>query len=104
MALIHRSVPFQLTRVIPDSAGRYLIIQGSLLNENIILVHLYGPNDDHPQFFENLFLLLASLSGKLLTAGDFNCSLHFPLNSTVHQVLIPHTLTAEKTSIHYART
>lgn len=41
-------------------------VQGSLFKENITMVNLYGPNDDCPKFFENIFLLLASLPGKLL--------------------------------------
>ena len=45
------------------------------MREDINLVNIYGPNDDNPSFFENLFLLIASLSGKVLMAGDFNCTL-----------------------------
>ena len=50
-------------------------MQGSLFNENITVVNLYGPNNDCPQFFENLFILLASLPGKLIIGGDFNCTI-----------------------------
>ena len=75
MVLIHKSVPFQVNNTIVDTAGRYLVVQGTLLREDINLVNIYGPNDDNPSFFENLFLLITSLSGKVLMAGDFNCTL-----------------------------
>ena len=75
MVLIHKSVPFQVNNVVVDTAGRYLVVQGTLLREDINLVNIYAPNDDNPSFFENLFLLIASLSGKVLMAGDFNCTL-----------------------------
>lgn len=75
LVLIHKNVPFQVTNTITDTAGRYLIVQGTLLGENIILVNAYCPNDDNPSFFENLFLLIASLPGKVLMAADFNLTL-----------------------------
>ena len=50
-------------------------VQGTLLRENINLVNIYGPNDDNPSFFENVFLLLATLPGKIILAGDLNCAL-----------------------------
>lgn len=73
--LVHKSVPFQVNNIISDKAGRYLVVQGTLLTESINLVNVYGPNDDNPSFFENLFLLIASLPGKVMIAGDFNCTL-----------------------------
>ncbi len=61
MILIHKSVPFQISRVLKDTAGCYIIIQGSLFNESMVLTNVYSPNVDWPSFFEKLFLLIASL-------------------------------------------
>lgn len=63
ITLIHKSIPFKVIKTIPDKAGRYLILQGLLTDVNINLVNLYGPNSDNPKFFEDLFLLLAQMSG-----------------------------------------
>lgn len=52
--------------------GRFLVVQGTLLRETNNLVNIYGPNDDNPSF---LFLLLATLPGKIILAGDLNCAL-----------------------------
>lgn len=68
--LIHNSVPFQVNNTIYDSAGRFLVIQGTFLKGNINLFNVYGPNDDNPLFFENVFLLMATLPGKIILAGD----------------------------------
>ena len=38
MILIHKSVPFQVHSVIADPAGRYIMVQGTLLYENINLI------------------------------------------------------------------
>lgn len=75
MILIHKSVPFKVDNVIRDIGGRYLIVQGTLINEKINMINIYAPNNDNPKFFENLFLLISSLPGKTLIAGDFNCTL-----------------------------
>lgn len=56
MILIHKSVPLQIKTIIKDPAGRYIIIQGMLLFENINLINVYGPNEDDPKFYNNLFL------------------------------------------------
>lgn len=64
-----------VNNTISDTAGRYLVVQGTLLSENINTINVYGPNDDNSSFFENLFLLIATLPGTVLIAGDFNCTL-----------------------------
>lgn len=38
------------------------------------MINIYAPNDDNPKFFENQFLLISSLRGKILIAGDFKCT------------------------------
>lgn len=46
MTLIHRSIPLNVTKVIADKMGRYLIIQGTLYTECLNLVNIYAPNKD----------------------------------------------------------
>lgn len=75
MILIHKSVPFQIYNVIGDLADRYIMVQGTLLSENINLINVYGPNEDDPKFYNNLFLTISNLSGHYVIAGDFNCTL-----------------------------
>lgn len=75
MILIHKLIPLKVDNVIHDMGGRYLIVQGTLINEKINMIHVYAPNEDNPKFFENLFLLMASLPRKALIAGDSNCTL-----------------------------
>lgn len=75
MILIHKSFPFNVDNVICDKGGRYLIVQGTLINEKINMINIYAPNEDNPKFFENLFFLISSLLGKIVIAGDFNCTM-----------------------------
>lgn len=76
MILIHKAIPFKIVKVIPDKSGRYLIVQGTLIDNTITLLNIYGPNSDSPEYFENLFLTLASQLGNLIIGGDFNVTLN----------------------------
>ena len=84
MTLIHKSIPFNISKVIADKMGRYLIIQGNLFTESLILVNIYAPNKDEPTFFSDLFLLLASLQGLYIMAGDWNVALHPVKDRSTH--------------------
>lgn len=74
MTLIHQSIPIQVKNIIKDKMGRYLIIQGSLLVESLILMNVYALNLDEPTFSLTYFFTPLSLSGKYLKGRDFNCT------------------------------
>lgn len=93
MTLIHESVPFHVKNIIKDNRGRYLIVQGSLLLENLNLVNVYGPNIDDSGFYQDLFLSLSALPGRYVIAGDFNCTLNPDMDRSTEQ--INHILTVE---------
>lgn len=78
--LVHKSIPLRIQKTVLDPAGRFIIIQGSLLNRDLILVNLYGPNNDDPNFHNNLFLSISSLHGDIIIGGDFNCALDSKLD------------------------
>ncbi len=44
-----------------------------LFSDNINLSNIYGPNDDNPTFFNDLFLVITNLPGYYIMAGDMNC-------------------------------
>ena len=81
--LVHSSVPLRVYKTIRDNTGRFVIVQGSLLNQDINLVCLYGPNSDDTQFYNNLFLTLSTLHGHICMAGDFNCTLNPTLDKSL---------------------
>lgn len=77
--LIDRSIPFRLNHEETDPAGRYIILQGTILASQITLVNVYGPNEDNSIFYRDLFLTLSSTPGQLIIGGDYNCVLD-PVN------------------------
>lgn len=74
MTLIHKSVPLQIKNIIKDPAARYIIVQGMLLFGNINLINVYGPNEDDPKFYNNLFLNVSNLNA-MHNSCHFNCTL-----------------------------
>lgn len=74
MTLIHKSVPFQVKNVIKDRLGRYLIIQGTLLTENLNLVNVYGPSIDDANFYVDLFPTLSVNSNKDIVGKKNTCA------------------------------
>lgn len=82
MVLVHDSIPLQINKIIKDKGGRYIIIQGTILKEKITLINVYAPNNDEPEFFQNLFFTVASLPGLYIMAGDFNCTLNPSLDKS----------------------
>lgn len=48
--LIHRDVSSEESKVIADKQGRYVIAQGKLFNQQVLLVNIYAPNWDSVHF------------------------------------------------------
>lgn len=78
--LIHKTIPFQIFQTIHDSAWRYIIVQDNIFSLTVSLVSVYGPNEDKPKFFEDLFLTLSTLPGPYIIGGDFSCTSDPSLN------------------------
>lgn len=79
--LIRRGISFELSEVISDANGRYVVVVGKLFNTPLMLANIYGPNWDNAQFFTQFFSALPDLNSyKLILGGDFNCVLHAQLD------------------------
>lgn len=69
--LINKNIPFVHNSTVTDPDGRFIIINISI-NQNVFtLVNIYGPNNEDPSFFHNLFSSITD-STNIILAGDFN--------------------------------
>ena len=60
-----------------DQQGRFLLVTGLLFNQKVVLVNVYAPNTDCPEFFKCLFTSFPNLNQyRLIMGGDFNCCLN----------------------------
>ena len=76
--LIRNSVPLKLSSVFKDPNGRFLIVSLLINNTPVVLVNLYAPNDDDPNFYFDLFAETDKFERSdtsLLIGGDFNAVL-----------------------------
>ena len=54
MVLINNNFDQKVNKVKIDKNGNFLILNMTIEGKEITLVNLYGPNEDRPQFYENL--------------------------------------------------
>ena len=71
--LIKRGWGVKVTREYKDKQGRILILNVLYNGMNLSLVNIYVPNDDSPQFFQQVFDILSEVENStLVMGGDFN--------------------------------
>ena len=79
--LIKRSADILPVNEIKDEHGRLIIIEIPLINHNIAIANIYGPNEDSPAFFQKLISHIDSLnSTEFIFGGDWNVTQTFELD------------------------
>lgn len=73
MILINNNFEQKVNRVKTDNNGNFIILDMTIEGKNITLVCLYGPNEDNPQFYENLILKVTEFENEqVIMCGDWN--------------------------------
>ena len=71
--LFNNNFEFKVKKIIKDQAGNYIILLVEIHKENYLLVNIYGPNRDNPEFYNNLRKKIRELNvERVIIAGDFN--------------------------------
>ena len=74
--LISDKLYFNLKAITRDEEGYYIIITGSIHQEELTIVNVYAPNLVSPKYIKQLFTIISNLTGKnVAIAGDFNTPL-----------------------------
>ena len=95
--LINRNKYIQVTQRLQDNEGRYCIAEIGYKNKQFVLVNIYGPNEDRPEFFISLFELIQKYkSTELMIMGDFNMVLNAQLDRMDGKQYSPKSLTVLK--------
>ena len=72
-------IDFEIKDVKKDKEGHYIMIKGSIKEEDISIINIYAPNIGTPQYVRQM---LTSMKGEInsntIIMGDFNS----PLNQT----------------------
>ena len=73
MILMNNNFEQRVTKVKTDMNGNYIILNMELQGKKLILVNLYGPNEDNPQFYKNVFKIISEFENEnVIMCGDWN--------------------------------
>ena len=66
-------VDFKMKNILRDKEGRYLVIKGSIQEEDITILNIYAPNIGSPQYIRQLLTTLkGEIDNNTVIVGDFN--------------------------------
>lgn len=73
MVLINNNFEQEVKRIKTDNNGNYIILDMIIEDREVTLVNLYGPNNDNPQFYENLKIKIEEFRNEnVIICGDWN--------------------------------
>ena len=85
--LISDKIDFKTKAVKRDKEGHYIMMKGSIQEEDITIIHVYAPNIEAPQYIRQM---LTSMKGEInnntIIVGDFNAPL-MPMDRSTKQKL-----------------
>ena len=74
--LISDKIDFEIKTMMRDKEGHYIMIKGSIQEENITIINIYAPNIGAPQYVRQI---LTSMKGEInsstIIVGDFTTPL-----------------------------
>ena len=71
--IFNNDFEFKVKGVFRDNGRNFLLVHISTMKMDVLLVNIYGPNRDDPNFYTNLNKNIAKLKiPKLILAGDWN--------------------------------
>ena len=75
--LFKKNTPLTVHNVITDENGRFLILYVTWQGLKVLMVNVYGPNDDNPDFYKTLFGDIRRFSPHyVILGGDLNLALN----------------------------
>ena len=75
--LISDKIGFKMKNILKDKEGHYIMIKGSIQEEDITILNIYAPNIGSPQYIRQLLITLKrQINNNTIIVGDFNTSLY----------------------------
>ena len=74
--LISDKIDFKTKTITRDKEGQYIIIKGSIQEEDITILNIYAPNIGAPQYIRQILTAInGEIDGNTIIVGDFNTPL-----------------------------
>ena len=69
-------IDFKIKTITRDKEGHYVMIKGSIEEEDIIIVNIYAPNIGAPQYIRQILTAIkGEINSNTITVGDVNTPL-----------------------------
>ena len=76
VVLISEKRDFKLKTITRDNKGHYIMIKGSIQEEDITIVNIYAPNRGMPQYIRQMLTAInGEINSNTIILGDFNTPL-----------------------------
>ena len=89
VASIHISdkIDFKIKTVKRDKEGHYIMIKGSIQDEDTTIINIYAPNMGAPQYVRQMLTSIkGGVNNSTITVGDFNTPLTSMDRSTKQKI------------------
>ena len=74
--LISDKIDFKIETIIRDKEGHYIMIKGSIQEEDITVVNIYAPNIGAPQYIRQMLIAIkGEIKSNTVIVGEFNTPL-----------------------------
>ena len=74
--LISDKIDFKIKTIARDKEGHYIIIKGSIQEEDLTIVNMYAPNIGAPQYIRQMLTAIkGEINSNTIIVGDFNTPL-----------------------------
>ena len=81
--LISEKIAFEIKAVKKDKEGHYIMIKGSIQEENIAIISIYAPNLEAPNYVRQMLTSVkVEINSNTIIVGDFNTPLTLMDRST----------------------
>ena len=69
-------IDFKIKTITRDKEGHYIVVKGSIQEEDITIVNIYAPNIGAPQYIRQMLTAIkGEINSKTVIVGDFNTPL-----------------------------
>ena len=74
--LISDKIDFKIKTITRDKEGHYIMIKGSIQEEDVTIVNIYAPNIGAPQYISQMLTAIkGEINSNTIIVGDFNTPL-----------------------------
>ena len=85
--LVSDKTDFKATKIKRDNEGYYIMVKGSIQQEELTILNIYGPNTGAPRYIRQVFNdLQRDLDSHTIIVGDFNTPLAILDRSTRQKI------------------